>query len=74
MRIYFTLEEKASRLHKRVLRGQTMAALWTGIRAHLLKDREMILQEDLGARSRRVVTFLIPAVPWEKRAIDILHK
>lgn len=39
-----------------------MAALWTGIRLHLLKDWEMMLQKDFGARSKRVVTFLIPAV------------
>lgn len=74
MRSSFILEEKASGLHKRVLHGQTMAALWTGIRVYVLKDREMILQEDFGARSKRVLTFLIPTMLWGKRVIYILHK
>lgn len=57
--------KKASRLHKRVLHGHTITALWTGMRVHLLKDGEMILQECFSARSKRVVTFVIPA--GEKR-------
>lgn len=40
----------------------------------LLKDREIMLQDDFGASSHRVVTFLILAVLWEKRAIYILHR
>lgn len=60
------MENKASRLHKRVLHGHTITALWTGVRVHLLKDGEMILQESFSARSKRVVTFLTPAVLWGK--------
>lgn len=60
------MEKKASRLHKRVLHGHTITALWTGMRMHLLKDGEMILQ-GFSVRSKKVVTFVIPAVLWGKK-------
>lgn len=69
MRIGFMMGKKVSRLHKRVLHGHTITALWTGMRVYLLKDGEMILQECFSARSKRVVTFVIPAALWGKKEL-----
>lgn len=38
------------------------------LRVHLLKDREIMLQDNFGTRSHRVVTFLILAVLWGKKS------
>lgn len=61
------MEKEANRLHKGLLHGHTITALWKGMRMHLLKDEEMTLQEGFSARSKRVVTFMIPAVLWGKK-------